>query len=137
MHHKQPSRSAGMRRQLTAAYRALLVITRALPGSESEMTTKLFDYLCARRRIVLFAPDHYDIAAVGDRLSLCTRLRPGDEEGAIAFLRGEMAALADGRLDRSAACDRPEDPKAASFSRRALSGRLAKVLDAVVGTAGA
>jgi glycosyltransferase involved in cell wall biosynthesis len=116
---------------------ALLVITQLLPGSEGEMTTKLFDYLGARRRILLFAPDHYDIAAIGDRLSLCTRLSPDDEKGAIAFLRGEMAALADGRLDRSAAQDRQEDPEAAYFSRRALSGRLANVLDTVVGTGGA
>ncbi len=111
---------------------ALVVITRTLPGSESELTTKLFDYMAARREIVAVAPDGYDLANVVDGLGNAVRFSPGDSEAAVAWLEERLQQHKTGELDRRPVAMMDRDPATAAYSRKELAGKLAGIANEIV-----
>ena len=104
-------------------------------GAEAEIPSKIFDYLGARREAVLFAPADYDVARLTQAMPSVTRIDPADRTATLGWLRARLAAQARGELDRRPHRERPLEPLAASFTRRATARGLAAILALVTPSA--
>lgn len=108
---------------------AVLLVTHA---ELSSLPVKFYDYLGARRPMLVLTQPQFELAGMVNELGVGTQLGVDDVAGVEAWLRGRLTEHAAGRPEPDLA-----GGAAAAFTRRAVARRVAELLDEVAPAAAA
>jgi hypothetical protein len=103
---------------------ALLLVTHA---ELSSLPVKFYDYLGARRPMLVLTQPQFELAGMVNELGVGTQVGVDDAAGVEAWLRARLAEHAAGRPEQDL-----DGVAAAAFTRRAVARRVAELLDEVM-----
>ena len=105
-----------------AASSILLLVIPKVDGNKGILTGKMFEYLALKRPILALGPVDGDAARILNETGAGRMFDYADRDGIAGFLQEKIGRFQNGQLDSDAS-------GIARYSRRALTERLAKILD--------